>query len=303
MSSVRGAGQPVIVGVDGSKPALDAVRWAAREAELRGATLRLVHAFGWMRVADPDDYPELELAYRKALLKDAQEWLADAARLVLPSVEVVTEVLDDFPIPRLVTESRNAQLVVIGDRGLGGIGGLLVGSVAVALVVHAECPVVVVRTREPGGAPVADGPVVVGIDGSPVSEDALAFAFDAAAARHVPLVAVHTYKMTFFEPVGALMVDWGSIATDEGEVLAERMAGWTERYPDVDVQRVVVPGRASAELVRRSETAQLMVVGSHGRGGLAGLFLGSVSHAVLHRARCPLAIVRPRKSRDRGGGR
>jgi len=296
MSGVWGAGQPVIVGVDGSKSALDAVRWAVREAELRGVTLRLVHAFGWMSVADQDDYPELELGYRKALLTEAQEWLADAARLVPPGVEVVSEVLDDFPIPRLVTESRNAQLLVIGDRGLGGIGGLLVGSVAVALAVHAECPVVVVRSREPDGAPVADGPVVVGVDGSPVSEDALAFAFDAAAARQVPLVAVHTYKMTFFEPVGASMVDWALIATGEREVLAERMAGWTERYPDVDVRRVVVPGRASAELVRQSETAQLVVVGSHGRGSLAGLFLGSVSHAVLHRSRCPLAIVRPRKS-------
>jgi nucleotide-binding universal stress UspA family protein len=237
------------------------------------------------------------------LLEEAQGWLADAARLAPPSVEVVTEVLDDFPIPRLVTESRNAQLVVIGDRGLGGIGGLLVGSVAVALAVHGACPVVVVRGREPGSALVADGPVVVGVDGSPVSDDALAFGFDAAAARHVPLVAVRTYRMTFFEPVGASVVDWAAVASDEREVLAERMAGWAERYPDVDAQQVVVPGRAAAELVRQSDAAQLVVVGSHGRGSLAGLFLGSVSHAVLHRARCPLAIVRPRKSRDRGGGR
>jgi nucleotide-binding universal stress UspA family protein len=100
--------------------------------------------------------------------------------------------------------------------------------------------------------------------------------------------------MTFFEPVGASVVDWAAVASDEREVLAERMAGWAERHPDVDAQQVVVPGRAAAELVRQSDAAQLVVVGSHGRGSLAGLFLGSVSHAVLHRARCPLAIVRPR---------
>ncbi len=165
---------------------------------------------------------------------------------------------------------------------------LLVGSVAAAVATHATCPVVVVHgTDRP-----AVGPVVVGVDGSPVSEDALAFAFDAAATRRVPLVAVRCYEPPVFYPDSAIVVDWEAVHTEEQEVLAERLAGWGERYPDVPVERVVVQGVPAAVLVEQSETAQLVVVGSHGHGSLAGLILGSVSRAVLHRAHCPVAVVR-----------
>ena len=165
-----------------------------------------------------------------------------------------------------MTEAGEAQLAVVGNRGRGGLIGLLVGSVAAAVATHATCPVVVVHGKDRP----AEGPVVVGVDGSPVSEDALAFAFDAAAARRVPLVALHSYQPPVFHPDAVTVVDWEAAYTEEQEVLAERLAGWGERYPGVPVERVLVEGVPAAVLVERSETAQLVVVGSHGHGASQG---------------------------------
>jgi nucleotide-binding universal stress UspA family protein len=180
---------------------------------------------------------------------------------------------------------------VVGSRGLGGVSGLLLGSVAVALAAHASCPMVVVRGEDRPDA--ADLPVGIGVDGSPTSEAALAFAFEAAAVRGVGLVAVHTWADVEFRPGMAPLVDWSSIAEDEEVVLAERLAGWSTKYPDVPVRRVVQRDGAATALVELSRDAQLVVVGSRGRGQLSGLLLGSVSHGVLHRSHCPVAVVRP----------
>jgi nucleotide-binding universal stress UspA family protein len=139
--------------------------------------------------------------------------------------------------------------------------------------------------------------VVVGVDGSPTSEAALAFAFEAAATRGVSLVAVHTWWDLFVDPTMAPLPDWDAIEVDEREVLAERLSGWGEKYPDVPVQRLVERDQPAHALVEQSLRAQLVVVGSRGRGNFAGLVLGSVSHAVLHRAHCPVAVVRA----DSGG--
>ena len=210
----------------------------------------------------------------------------------MEGLDVEQQLIVGFPIPVLTAESERAQLVVIGDRGLGGVTGLLLGSVATALAAHAESPVVVVRGDDEDPDPSA--PIVVGVDGSPVSEAALAFAFDAAAARGVPLVAVHTWWDVSVDPAMAPLLDWDAIERDERRLLAERLAGWGEKYPDVRVQRVVLRDRPAHALVEQSRGAQLVVVGSRGRGGFTGLLLGSVSHAVLQRAQCPVAVVRPR---------
>jgi nucleotide-binding universal stress UspA family protein len=291
MSTSR-QGSPVVVGVDGSEPALSAVRWAAQEAARRRVPLRVVIAFEWTH-----DHALGQVAlgarYRDIMLGIAREQLADAVEVAeheQPALEVQPQLVVGYPIPVLTEEARRAQLVVIGDRGLGGVTGLLVGSVAVALGAHAECPTVVVRGEaEP---PDAASPVVVGVDGSPTSAAALAFAFDAAAARKVPLVAVHTWWDLLVDPSLAPLLDWDAIEDDERQVLAERLAGWGEKYPDVPVERLVTREHPSRALVEQSRRAQLVVVGSRGRGGVAGLVLGSVSHAVLHRAHCPVAVVR-----------
>lgn len=286
--------KPIVVGVDGSDSALEAVRWAAREAGRRRARLRVVGVSGWMPTGRPGG-PGLGTEYRELLQRQAHDCVAagaTAAEGAAAGVEVIEEVLTGSAIPRLVAEAEHAQLVVVGHRGLGGVTGLMVGSVAVGLVAHAGCPVVVVRGDEPGGQVRQEGPVVVGVDGSPNSEAALAFAFEAAAARRAPLMAVHAWQ-DVVPSAWLLLAKWPAVENAERQVLAERLAGWSEKFPQVHVQRVVTKDRPAHMLIQQSSIAQLVVVGSRGHGALVGLVLGSVGHALLHHAACPVAVVRP----------
>ena len=275
-----------MVGVDGSESALEACRWAAREAGRRGAGLRLVQAFSWPQT---HHVGEVGRGQRSVLRRVANEQLAAAAAAaeVAPGVAVETALVEGFPVPVLVAESRAAQLVVVGCRGLGGFAGLLLGSVAVGLAAHAASPVAVVR-----GDASAVGPVVVGVDGSAVSEAALAAAYEAAAARRVPLVAVHTWWDILIDPSFGPLVDWDAIEGEAHRVLAARLAGWAEKFPEVEVRRVVERDKPAHALLGQAAGAQLVVVGSRGRGGLAGMLLGSVSHSLLHHSPCPVLVVR-----------
>ena len=279
--------RPVVVGVDGSASAYRAVEWAAGEAHRRGVGLRLVRAFSWTTADHPTGWVA---RYRDEMLDVSRRQVARAVRVAAdtrPDVEAESQVEIGAPIEVLSSEARRAQLLVLGDRGLGEVAGLVLGSVAVSLAARGACPVVVVRGERAG----ADGAVVVGVDGSPVSEAALAFAFDAAAARGVDLVAVHAWSPTAIDEELASLVEWDASA--ESAVLAERLAGWGQKYPQVAVRRTVVRDGAVRALVTASAGAQLVVVGSRGRGNAAGLLLGSVSHGVLHGAHCPVAVVRP----------
>jgi nucleotide-binding universal stress UspA family protein len=279
--------RPVVVGVDGSASAYRAVEWAAGEAHRRGVGLRLVRAFSWTTADHPTGWVA---RYRDEMLDVSRRQVARAVRVAAdtrPDVEVESQVELGAPIEVLSSEARRAQLLVLGDRGLGEVAGLVLGSVAVSLAARGACPVVVVRGERAG----AEGAVVVGVDGSPVSEAALAFAFDAAAARGVDLVAVHAWSPTAIDEELASLVEWDASA--ESAVLAERLAGWGQKYPQVAVRRTVVRDGAVRALVTASAGAQLVVVGSRGRGNAAGLLLGSVSHGVLHGAHCPVAVVRP----------
>jgi nucleotide-binding universal stress UspA family protein len=296
MTSQNHADRPLLVGVDGSRSATDAVRWAAAEARRRRTRLRLVEAFGWMPLDDGDGAPHVGPSYRDVLARAATERLAAAAAVaaqVAPEVEVTTDLLPGYPIACLVAESRGAGLVVVGDRGLAGVTGMRIGSVAAGLAAHAACPTVVVRGAEPGGPIPDDGPVVVGIDGSALSEAALAFAFDAASERRAPLQAVHAWRDAMIDTSVSLLIDWDAVEAEEQALLAERLAGWAAKYPDVAVERVVALDRPAHALRERSVGAQLLVVGSRGRGGFAGMLLGSVSQTLLHHAACPVVIVRP----------
>ncbi len=219
--------------------------------------------------------------------------MRDAARAAAeeaPGIVIEQELLDGLPVPQLVEESRSAQLVVVGDRGRGGVAGLLTGSVAVALAAKGKCPVAVVRGRASG----TDGPVVVGVDATPLSEAALAWAFEAADARSAELVAVHAWRDLLLEEP-TLLDD--AMEQEARAELAERLAGWCGKYPDVRVCRVVVRDAPARAIVEQSVVAQLAVVGSHGRGSVKSLLLGSVGNAVLHRADCPVVVVRRRLSR------
>jgi nucleotide-binding universal stress UspA family protein len=290
-----GARRAVVAGVDGSECGLQAVRWGAAEASRRRLPLRLVAVHSWPMgglAGDPGLGVDPRAVLREAVLGQLSTAAAAAAR-VAPGLEVEQVEVTGYPVPVLQAESTGAELVVLGDRGLGGFTGLLIGSVASALAAHASCPVVVVRGPEPDYVAPLPEPVVVGVDGSPASEAAVAFAFEAASLRRVPLVAVHVWQDLIVDATMAPLIDWAAVEAEEREVLAERLAGWCEKYPDVPVRRLVVRDRPARALVGESGRAQLVVVGSRGRGGLRGMVLGSVSQALLHHAHCPVAVVRP----------
>jgi nucleotide-binding universal stress UspA family protein len=283
----------VVVGVDGSDSALRAVRWAADEAIRRHEPLRLVTAFSWTE-EHVIGMPGLGAQYRDLLLDQSRKALANAVTVATerqPTLDISHELRTGFPIGTLADESRRARLLVVGDRGLNGATELVAGSVAVALAAHAACPVVVVRGDEqPGSAAL---PIILGVDASPVSEAAIAFAYQAAADRGVPLVAAHSWTEAFAAPSLTVLMYRSEDQAYEEELLAQRLAGWAEKYPEVEVKRIVVHDRAAHLLIEKSHTAQLVVVGSRGHGGFAGLVLGSVSNALVHKSACPVAIVRP----------
>lgn len=281
----------VLVGVDGSSSAMRAVRWGAAEAARRKAPLRLVLAFAWPREALRRSGGQEE-THRDVLLTAAREQLDLAAAAAVrdePGLDVQQQLIVGSPIPVLAHEARRAQLLVLGDRGLGQVEALLVGSVAGALAPRGPCPVVVVRGD---GQPSASLPVVVGVDGH--SDDAIAFAFEAAAARRVSVVAVHSWWQPVFEPeMAGVLFDREAIQTEEERVLAQRLAGWAEKYPGMFVERRVIADSPARGLLEQARAAQLVVVGSRGRGAFASMVLGSVGNVLLHRSPCPVAVVRP----------
>jgi nucleotide-binding universal stress UspA family protein len=198
----------------------------------------------------------------------------------------------------LIELSRDARMLVLGHTGRGGFAGMLVGSTASAVASHAHCPVAVIRdtTSMP-----ATGPVVVGLDGSPTSELAIAAAFDEASFRNVPLIAVHAWSDLTYDDVNGTArfpFAWKSLEDDELRLLGQRLAGWQEKYPDVEVRRELVRDRPRHALLGWSAQAQLVVVGSRGRGGFRGMLLGSTSQALVRHARCSVLVVRPESSAD-----
>ena len=277
--------RPVTVGIDGSDSALQAVRWGASEAARHRVRLRLVIALERSRT----DAAGEGLA---AVLSDrARQRLAVAAAVAVreaPDVDLEQQLVVGHTLSVLCAEGRRARLVVIGDRGTGL--GLPAGSVAVGLAVQAPCTVVVVH-----GPPRSESdfrPVVVGVDGSSGSDAVIAFAFEAAASRRVALVVMHTWSDVTVEPEITAQLGWDAMRADARRMLSERLDAWTQKYPDVHVDQMITRDRPAAELLQQAARAQLVVVGAGGRGEFGGLLLGSVSHAVLHRAPCPVAVVR-----------
>lgn len=290
---------PIVVGVDGSPQSRVAIDLAVREARLRRHPLRLIHAFEWPLLGvhvgpSPAGPPGGGLA------AEADRVLAEAldhATRTGPDLPVTGEVVPGLAAAVLLSEARRATMVVLGHRGLGGFTGLLVGSVAVQVATHAPGPVLVAR-----GEARQTGPVVAGIDDSESSGDVLAFALAEAAARDTSVTAVNTWWRVpdSWEAELPLVYDTTDVEKGRREMLSRVVAAHRDRFPEVPVAEEVRHGRAARELVTLSETAQLMVVGARGRGGFAGLLLGSVSQALLHHAHCPVAIVRRAGQLDGG---
>ena len=228
-----------------------------------------------------------------------REAIADAIKVAEDSVqdgnrpEINSELFFAAPVPTLVDLSKEAQMMVVGCRGQDALQRTLLGSVSTGLIHHAHCPVAVIHDEAPILLGPSQLPVLVGIDGSPASELATAIAFDEASFRGVDLLALHAWTDSA-DASGVLSKQWSALQSRAAEILAERLAGWQERYPDVTVHRRLVFDRPARHLLDESESAQLVVVGSHGRGGFAGMLLGSVSTAVVHAARIPAIVARQR---------
>jgi nucleotide-binding universal stress UspA family protein len=274
---------PIVVGVDGSPPSYRALDWAIAAAQRYEAPLRILHVCRSDSVAADEVTGKAE-AY---------------ARYALPGLDVSTHVGYGHPAERLVEESARAAMVVVGHRGRGGFRGLLAGSVSVRTAGHAHGPVVVVRPHSTpqGGDGVLHhgvGRVVVGVDGSDTSEATVAFAFREALLRGVGLTAVHCWRVPVpAGPGDVILAACDSIDYEaEGKALLTGVLGpLQERHPRVPVHTVVVRDQAAAALIAESVGAELLVVGSRGYGGFTGLLLGSVSHAAIHHAECPAAVV------------
>jgi nucleotide-binding universal stress UspA family protein len=182
-------------------------------------------------------------------------------------------------------------MIVVGTRGLGEFGRHVFGSVSSGLLHHARCPVAVIHDPDSTRREIRDdAPILLGIDGSEASKAATALAFDEASRRRVPLVALHAWSDVGVFPI--LGMNWHTYRDKADEVLGERLAGWQEMHPDVQVHRRLVRDVPARWLIDESERAQLVVLGSRGRGGFDGLHLGSVSSAVAQSARVPVIVVR-----------
>ncbi|SDZ29661.1 Nucleotide-binding universal stress protein, UspA family [Micromonospora pattaloongensis] len=293
-----GAARGTVVGVDGSGESLDAVRWAARRARAVGDPLRLVYGYSPpmpvptmpVLAVTPDVVPEEYIRAADDLLATA----ADAARGAADGVEVSTEAVLGGPARVLVEASGRAALVVIGSRGRGGFAGLLLGSVGVQVSGHARCPTAVVRGEEhPGGV------VVVGVDGSEPSHAALRFGFAEAAWRRVPVLAVHAWQrptpLSLPEATAAGFsedFDPASVERRARATATDALAPLRAQFPEVEVREQVIEASPPGRLVEASRDAALVVVGSRGRGGFAGLLLGSTSQGVLQHAECPVVVTR-----------
>jgi len=234
-------------------------------------------------------YDDARIEAGRRLLEDASVVAREAA----PDVTTSTDLGHGSAAGHLIGMSATAGLVVLGSRGLGGFSGLVIGSIAVAVATHGQCPVVVVRGTEPRTTLRQEGPVVVGADGSPTSQAGIRFSFEAASLRDAPLVAVHAWSDVPLPPSRELASSWDPVRQQELEVLDQRLAESRALYPAVRVERVVVRDNPAHVLLDRAEDAQLVVVGSRGRGGFRGLLLGSTSQALIYHAACPVAVVPP----------
>ncbi|MCO5993816.1 universal stress protein [Actinoallomurus rhizosphaericola] len=283
-------GSHVLVGFDGSPGAERALRRAAEEARARRLPLTVCHAWHWPYPVSPSGPEALETARRMG--RHTLDHGVFVAERLCPALMVRPRFATGPASAVLIDESENAALAVVGSHGRGGFVGLGAGSTALHLAAYGHCPVLVMRED-----PEPDGPIVVGVDGSPAAEAALAFAYEEAVLRRRSIRAV----FACWEPEAIASAEMGMLRDPEqlrmlsAARLERTVCPWREKYPSVETETRLVMRTPRHALLEAATDAGLLVVGDRGLGGLPGLRLGSVSHAVLVHAPCSVAVVRPRR--------
>ncbi|MGW5263779.1 universal stress protein [Microbispora sp. NPDC004025] len=283
--------QPVIVGTDGSRAATAAVEWAAGDAARKGLPLRIVHAVDRLPY-EIARYPipvedQLDRAGRR-ILEEAEQ----AVRETHPAVRVTTALIEGDPSRVLRQEAGNAAQIVVGSRGHGGFAGMLLGSVSMHVAGQVDAPVVVVRP----GVSAPHGLVVAGVDGSDEAGTALTYAFEEARLRDCRLLALYAWQLPVHAFAPEITYDVDEVRKAQEDYVADMLRAHRDRYPDVRAEMRAVCAHPVAALAEAGEKADLLVVGSRGRGAVGAAVLGSVSRAVLHHAHCAVAVVRPPRS-------
>ncbi|WP_215452714.1 universal stress protein [Streptomyces sp. ATCC 21386] len=283
---------PVVVGVDGSEPSLRAVDWAADEAALRGAPLRLVYASLWERYEGAhvsEDVGEPPEGVRAEVIVESA---AQQAGLRRPEVKVTTEVLPEEPEYTLLRESRTASLLVTGSRGRSSLTEALMGSVSLTVAAHAHCPMVVVRGSHDNRAlPATHGRIVVGVGERQTSSAALRFAFDEARRRGAEVEAVRAWRCPVHETTDHPLLTGEPARLHEERAVEELEAALEKAPDDVRLRRRTAEGHARTVLSDASLDADLLVIGARRRQRHFGLQLGRATHGVLHHSACPVVIV------------
>ncbi|MFE7761030.1 universal stress protein [Streptomyces sp. NPDC057438] len=291
----------VTVGVDGSPESLAAAEWAAREAELRNLPLHLVHAWDWQPYALPEPDNAAHRHWGGRVLREATERLHKHH----PGLEITSQQVPQPPMTALVSASTEAEPLVIGSRGLGGTVGFLVGSVGLALVAHTDRPVVLVRSgvsaedehqTDADGRPSSTTPyrdVVLGLDHRHPDDAVISFAFEAAARRSARLRVVHGWSQPPYFAYGLPLdpVVNAELAREEASAVEAAMAPWREKFPNLEVVEQTLVGSAGDHLVDAAREASLVVVGRRIRRTPLGARIGPVTHAVLHHATAPVAVI------------
>jgi nucleotide-binding universal stress UspA family protein len=282
----------IVVAVDGSPASNAATCWAVRDAALRNVPLTVVSVVTTPTATFPPvPYPD-SLAVR--LEDQGRKTAADAVKIAedaMPTdrkVAVKSEVVFSTPAQALIKMSDEAEMLVVGSSGKGMLARGLLGSVSSSVVRHANCPVAVIRDEDLLMPDPQHAPVLVGVDGSSASELATEIAFDQASRRGVELIAMHAWS----DVCASGLPGWEWSAPGSESSFADSLEHWQERYPNLTVQRVVVCDEPARQLIEKSESAQLVVVGSHGRGAFDRMVLGSVSNTVLHSVRIPVIVAR-----------
>ena len=289
--------RPIVVGVDDSPASHCALDWAVDEATSRQAPLDVVYAWRSMYTTWPDGPSLADLAVASRDYGEGRlASLVTRAQTAAPHASISGDLLEGRPSAVLLeaAAAAQAQMLVIGARGVGGFDGLLLGSVALHVVTNAPCPVVVVRV-----APRPDGPIVVGNDGSPESEAVLSAAFDEASVRNAELDVVRVlYVHSEAEGVPNQDAALASATCEASESMERLLADAAHNYPDVKVRAELPVGYPAEILINASSQASMLVMGSRGGGGFADMGLGSVAHAVVHHSHCPVMLLRRRTISD-----